>query len=216
MKTLVSLFLLACTLFAAAPSQAQQRYEWEYYRATLTGPSESPPNDSYAYGFLEITVDKVAQTMALRVNYEDLSSPVTAVHLHCCTAQPLIGVAPPSNPLPLMADSPDPASPVENRQWYFASLNLNEASSYTPAFVDANGGSAIAARDSLLVGMATNRSYFNVHTANYPEGEMRGFIVMKMVPEPSAWLMLLVGLGGVGWLAHRRPHAANPATFLSA
>ncbi len=31
------------------------------------------------------------------------------------------------------------------------------------------------------------------------------------VPEPSTWALMLVGFGGVGWLAYRRRWATAPA-----
>ena len=32
-----------------------------------------------------------------------------------------------------------------------------------------------------------------------------------VVPEPSTWALMLIGFGGVGWLAYRRRRATAPA-----
>lgn len=178
---------------------AQPRYDFAYYRATLSGPAELPANDSNAFGFLEITVDKVNNSMRLQLRFEDLSSPGTALHLHCCTAEALMGTASPATLLPSL--------PRFSGQegWYYTVLNLDDPATYNPAFVNANGGSVSGARASLLAGMDRNQAYVNVHSERYPDGEMRGFVVMKPVPEPSAWLMLATGLALVAKLARARP-----------
>lgn len=87
-----------------------------------------------------------------------------------------------------------------------SAFNLSDAATYTPAFITANGGTVDAARDFLLAGINFNQSHLNVHSSPYPEGEIRGFIVQmaQPVPEPSAWLMMGVGLAGLGLYARRR------------
>lgn len=202
MKTILVQLLLVLGLCAAAGAAgAPPQYDFAYYRATLSGPAEAPPNDSDAFGFLEITLDRVNASLALRLRFEDLSSPATAAHLHCCTPQALLGSAPPATLLPSLPNFSG------QEGWYTTVLNLNDAATYNPAFVSANGGSVSGARDSLLAGMDLNQAYFNVHTEDYPNGEMRGFIVMKPVPEPAAWLMLGAGLAAVGLVTRRRAAA---------
>jgi hypothetical protein len=35
--------------------------------------------------------------------------------------------------------------------------------------------------------------------------------LLKAVPEPSTWAMMLAGFAGLGWLAHTRRHKPSPA-----
>ena len=195
----LALLVMLVMLGPPGIAQAQQRYDFAYYRATLSGPAELPPNDSDAFGFLEITVDKINNSMTLQLHFEDLSSPARALHLHCCTADALLGTALPATLLPSL--------PRFSGQegWYYTVLNLADAATYNPAFVSASGGSVSGARASRLAGMDRNRAYVNVHSQQCPEGELRGFVVIKPVPEPSAWLMLATGLALVGGLACKRP-----------
>jgi hypothetical protein len=82
--------------------------------------------------------------------------------------------------------------------------DLSVASSFDPGYLAASGGTADLARDRLLnamrVGVANDPlpgdssiAYFNIHTSFRPGGEIRGNIVPG-IPEPSAFLLLLVGL----------------------
>ena len=50
--------------------------------------------------------------------------------------------------------------------------------------------------------------YINLHTANNPGGEMRGFLVAAPVPEPAEYAMLLAGLALVGAIARKRKQTA--------
>jgi hypothetical protein len=61
-------------------------------------------------------------------------------------------------------------------------------------------GTTLAAQ---LANLFANGLYFNVHTTDYPGGEVRGQILF--VPEPAAVGLCLLGLGAL-WLTDRRPH----------
>jgi hypothetical protein len=83
------------------------------------------------------------------------------------------------------------------------------ASSYNPAFVSANGGSALSAFATLEAGLAAGEAYFDIHTGQFPGGEIRGFLqAVTAVPEPSTWAMMILGFFGIGAMTYRRRKSA--------
>src|ERR1700687_5877992 len=87
-RLLVNLSLgAAAILFVANLAHAQ------VYDATLTGPSESPPNASPGTGFAEVTLNLVLHTMRVQVSFSGLTAGDTAAHIHAATASPGTGTA---------------------------------------------------------------------------------------------------------------------------
>jgi hypothetical protein len=82
-------------------------------------------------------------------------------------------------------------------------FDLTSASSWNPAFVTANGGLA-AAEIVFENGVAAGRSYFNIHTVNFPGGEIRGFLVPAAIPEPASMILLGTGLMSLAARYRRR------------
>ena len=178
--------MLATSAFAATTT----------YRAHLSGPAEAVPVFSPGYGVSTIVIDDVANTLQLSTDFSWLTSPTVAAHIHAGTDQPLLGtagVAVPANELPLGVTAGA----------FSVTYNLLDASTYTPGYWDSNGGTAEGARDSLIADLNTGRAYFNIHTVQYPGGEIRGFYIPSPVPEPGTYAMLMVGLAGVGFAAAR-------------
>jgi hypothetical protein len=170
------------------------------FRSTMSGPSEAVPNPSPGTGVAMLILDDAALTLSVRVPFMDLSANTTDGHIQCCTPVPLIGtagVAIPFTGFPLGVTS----------GLYERVFDLADPATYGAAFLTDNGGTADAARAVLLAGMNNFQSYVNIHTSAFPPGEIRGFNVLMPVPEPSAWLMLGVGLAGIGWCARRRRQA---------
>jgi hypothetical protein len=89
-------------------------------------------------------------------------------------------------------------------------FDLTQASTYSAAFVTANGGTTTSARNALLAAMNNSpphptlpsRAYFNIHSSTFGGGEIRGFLVL--VPEPATVGMAGTMLMGLAALTRRR------------
>lgn len=197
MKRFFSLLALAFAMAATPAAFADTLY----YRATMSGTAEAPPNPSPGYGVAFFIIDDVANTMSMNVPFFDLLAPTTIAHLHCCTAAPLTGTAPPASTVPNLPDFPTGVT----SGLYERTFSLTDSSFYNPGFIAANGGTVDLARAALLEGIASNESYLNIHSSQYPNGEIRGFLVAAPIPEPSSWAMLAVGAGVLlAWGRRRR------------
>ena len=158
--------------------------------ANLIGSLEFPPNGSTATGFGSVVIDTTANTMLVNVTFSGLTSGTTASHIHCCLASPFltganVGVATttptfPGFPLGVTSGS------------YSHLFDLTLASSYNPAFLTAEGGTVAGAEAALLAGIENGETYLNIHTTNFPGGEIRGFL--EPVPEPATLGLLLTGI----------------------
>src|SRR3954451_12498812 len=63
------------------------------YDATLSGPSESPPNASPATGTGSVTIDTTAHTIRVQEAFSGLLGTTTASHIHAATATAGTGTA---------------------------------------------------------------------------------------------------------------------------
>ena len=185
-----ALVLIAVLLFQAPVAQAIPIT----LVATLSGAAEIPPTGSPGTGQATAVLDPAANTLAVQVSFSGLTSGTTASHIHCCVPSGapgnlLVGTTTPTFPgFPLGVTSGT----------YDRTFDLTLASSYNPAFVTAEGG-VPQAEAALIVALESGANYLNVHTANFPGGEIRGALVQ--VPEPASVLLLgaLVGLGLIRW-----------------
>jgi hypothetical protein len=193
MKKVLSALALAAASAALAPA-AQGA---DIYRATSSGPAESPPNGSPGSSVATFEID--GNIMRAEVPFQDLLAGTTTAHIHCCTTEAFTGVAPVAIPL---ADFPLMVTAGE----YSHSFDLGDAAVYDPAFLASFGGTPAAARTALLDAIGANEAYVNIHTSQYPNGEIRGFLVAAALPEPAPGGRLGAGLTGLALMSRRRPY----------
>ena len=170
------------------------------FTANLTGSLEVPPSGSSATGSATFTLNTTANTLTVSETFSGLGSGTTASHIHCCLASAFLtgvnaGVAtqvPTFTGLPLGVTSGS----------FTQTLDLTSAASYNPAFVTAQGGTVAGAEAALIAGIISGESYVNIHTTNFPGGEIRGFLTPT--PEPATIALLCSGLCGLLGLRRRR------------
>jgi hypothetical protein len=187
-------FLLAAS-FAALAGAAQAVPVM--FTTTLSGPGESPPNTSTATGGGIVLFDVTAHTLTVLESFSGLSAGSTASHIHCCTTAPGSGTAAVATQLPTFSGFPLGVTSGT----LIESFDTTLASTYNPAFVTL-AGSVGAAESMLFNGLLAGEAYLNIHSTQFPSGEIRGFLVA--IPEPHVWALLLAGLFGGGAIVRRR------------
>lgn len=195
MKKVISALALAVSAMMVAPAVEAQ----DIYRAVSSGPGEATPNPSPGYSIATFEFDGTIMTAT--IPFTDLTTPTTDAHIHCCTTGSFTGAAPPAIllpgfPLGVMTGS------------YSRTFDLTDPAVYNPAFLAAFGGTASSASAALFGALADHTVYLNIHTSQYPGGEIRGFLVsadIAPIPEPATWGMLGAGLAGLAVLSRRRP-----------
>jgi hypothetical protein len=160
------------------------------FTATLSGAQEVPVRVTPATG--SGTVDLTGNLLTVSLSFSGLTTPNGAAHIHCCSA---VGVN-----AAVAIDFVDAGGfPVGTTSGTYSKVfDLGLISTYTTGFVTANGGTLASARAAFITGLFGGRTYFNIHTTQFPGGEIRG-----QIPEPATVALLGLGLAGLG-IARRR------------
>ena len=168
-------------------SQAARGNVFEY-TATLSGANEPPaPTASPGIGFADLVFNNIANTLHVTVGFSGLLGTTTASHIHAPTPAPGSGSAGVATTIPTFANFPLGVTLGNFDQ----TLNLLSLSSYNPAFVAANGGTAASAEAALVSALDAGKSYLNIHTTMFPGGEISGYITP--VPDTATTSFLLGG-----------------------
>jgi hypothetical protein len=175
---------LLCTAFLG---QAAHGAVFEY-TAGLSGANEPPtPTASPGTGFADVFFNDVAMTLEVKVGFSGLVGTTTASHIHAPTAAPGSGSAGVATTTPTFPNFPLGVTSGT----YDQTLDLTSLSSYNPAFVTANGGTATGAEAALVNALNAGKSYLNIHTTLFPSGEISGYLAP--VPDQATTGALLGG-----------------------
>jgi CHRD domain len=184
-----TLFLVPFLLFQAVSAHAAT----VTFNASLLTSNQVPPISTSGSGTGTFTFDTVAQNIAFNIGYSGLSSNAQMAHIHFAP----VGV---NGPI-ILPFSPNPTGTSGTLTGILTTADLiNQASTGIVTFTDVY--------NAALAG----NLYANLHTVNFPAGEIRGQLAQQAsaVPEPMTGLLFASGLLAIPLALRWRNKAQSP------
>ncbi|HYW51840.1 MAG TPA: CHRD domain-containing protein [Gemmatimonadaceae bacterium] len=173
---------VAVAVAAAAASSAQAQTSFTSF---LNGAQEAPtPRVTPAFGNGTVLLNAARTQITINLSFQGLLAPITIAHIH----NGPVGVSG-----PVIIDIRDFITTAPDLR---SGSIMNAVINVTPEQANI-----------LLAG----NGYFNIHTTQFPAGEIRGQI--NVVPEPSTYLLMATGLGGLVVFARRRRVTPQPVSI---
>lgn len=165
--------LLACLLVAlgsvAAAPAVQATSDSHNFVAVLSGAQEVPPNDSAARGQTKFQLSQDGTALHYRLVVANIEN-VTQAHIHCAAAGvngPVVAFLYPEAP---------PAELIPGRTDGVLAEGTITAEDVIPRPDSAECPGGVSGLNDLLGKIRSEDAYANVHTSQYPGGEIRGQI----------------------------------------
>jgi hypothetical protein len=184
------LTLAASTLLTLPASAIQYRWEFDMFADNINNaPTPDGTTDSAATGFTRMVYDTEADHLTYVVAWIDLESDLTALHIH------------------------GPAAASESSMNHL--FDIYNASTGIPAGIDRRNdltsgllhllaphpgheGQILSPPEEVIAALVSGQAYVNVHTEQWPTGEIRGNFP-AIVPEPGTGALLLAALAATTW-----------------
>ncbi|HJT81815.1 MAG TPA: CHRD domain-containing protein [Chthoniobacterales bacterium] len=181
--------LLAVSLVLLTTGRAQ------VYTTTMTGPQESPINNSPGTGTAQITLDLALHTLRVVFDFTGLQGTASIAHIHGATDQPFTGTASPAT-----NSAGFPGLPAAMSGSYDMTFSTLDAATWNSTYVNGAGGGTLSGTElAFKQDLDDGQMYLNIHSSAFPGGEIRGFLA---VPEPAT--IGLIAIGGCGLLLAMR------------
>ena len=171
MKKYFSLFWLGSIILLTSVIAHGQTFN-----LSLTGTQENPGNNSPAVGSATVILNQAASTLSINMSFSGLTGNSTASHIHCCAGPGVNGMV--ATTTPTFAGFPLGVTAGT----FNIVLDLNNSTSYNPAFVTAHGNSVPTAKADFINGILGGQTYLNVHSSTFMGGEIRA----QLVPDTTA------------------------------